>query len=232
MCAKTRTTDTDDQLVETPRRRRPSTAHVTAGLALFIALGGTSYAAGSLAANSVGSTQIKASAVKSSELAKNAVTSVKVKDGSLLKSDFKAGELPTQSSQVLPGEKGAQGPQGEKGDKGEKGETGAKGDTGASGEPGTNGAPGAPGAPGTNGVSGRVLANGADTAVANGATKSFTVSCPVGKASTGGGYSTSSAVGVTLNLSRPDGNGWYIRVTNNSGGSLTMKAQAICVTAN
>jgi hypothetical protein len=51
-------------------------------LALFIALGGTGYAALKLPKNSVGSKQIKS----------NAVTSPKVKAGSLLASDFNASE--------------------------------------------------------------------------------------------------------------------------------------------
>lgn len=49
-------------------RDRLSYANVTATLALFIALGGTSYAALSLPRNSVGSKQIRTSAVGSSEV--------------------------------------------------------------------------------------------------------------------------------------------------------------------
>lgn len=94
----------------------PKHSTVVAYVALFIALGGTSYAAVKLPKNSVGSTQIKS----------NAVTSGKVKNGSLRKADFKAGDLPA-------GAQGAQGPQGLKGDKGDRGTDG------------TNGAPGAPG---------------------------------------------------------------------------------------
>ena len=53
-------------------------------MALFVALGGASYAAIKIPANSVGSAQIK----------KNAVTSAKVKDRSLLATDFRTGQLP------------------------------------------------------------------------------------------------------------------------------------------
>jgi hypothetical protein len=66
-------------------RTRLTYANVVASLALFLALGGVSYAAVTLPKNSVGSKQIKS----------NAVTSSKVKDGSLLGKDFKAGQLPT-----------------------------------------------------------------------------------------------------------------------------------------
>ena len=61
-------------------------------LALFIALGGTSYAAVNLSKNDVGARHIKPNAVRSSE----------VKDRSLLAKDFRRGQLP----------RGATGPQG------------------------------------------------------------------------------------------------------------------------
>jgi hypothetical protein len=85
-------------------------ANVVSVLALFVALGGTSYAALNLPKNSVGGKQIK----------KNAVTSTKVKNGSLKKGDFKAGSLPV-------GPQGAQGLPGAKGDKGDQGATGTFG---------------------------------------------------------------------------------------------------------
>lgn len=100
-------------------------------LALFIALGGVSYAA-TLPKNSVGPAQIKSLAVKSSDLGKNAVTSSKVKNGSLLSVDFKPGQL-------VSGAPGPAGPVGPKGD------IGAKGDPGVKGDPGADGAAGAPG---------------------------------------------------------------------------------------
>ena len=69
-------------------------ANVTATLALIVALGGTSYAAISLPANSVGSKQLKKRAVTNSKLRPNAVTSATVRNGSLRAKDFKAGQLP------------------------------------------------------------------------------------------------------------------------------------------
>jgi len=54
-------------------RGKLSYANVTATLALFIALGGTGYAAITLPRNSVGSKQIRAGAVHSSEIARRAV---------------------------------------------------------------------------------------------------------------------------------------------------------------
>jgi len=101
-------------------------------MALFVALGGVSYAAIILPANSVGSKQIKRGAVKNSDLGKSAVTTGKVKDGSLLSIDFKPGQLMAGA----PGAMGPQGPQGLKGDKGDSGTNGTNGTDGAAGPAG------------------------------------------------------------------------------------------------
>jgi hypothetical protein len=103
-------------------RSRLTYGNVVASLALFVALGGTGYAVTKIDAGSVGTKQLK----------KNAVISKKVKNGSLRKKDFKAGQLPA----------------GAKGDTGATGPAGPKGDTGATGQPGADGAPGTPGARG------------------------------------------------------------------------------------
>lgn len=69
---------------------------VVACIALIVALGGTGYAAISLPRNSVGSKQLRP----------NAVTSGKVRNGSLTSKDFRRSSLP----------RGPRGPQGPKGD--------------------------------------------------------------------------------------------------------------------
>ncbi|MCW2966566.1 MAG: hypothetical protein JWM71_338 [Solirubrobacteraceae bacterium] len=95
-------------------------ANSMATVAAFVALGGSGYAAVRLSKNSVGSAQIRNGQVKNADLARNAVTGGKVKDGSLLSADFKAGQLPA----------GAAGPAGPAGPKGDAGATGAQGPTG------------------------------------------------------------------------------------------------------
>jgi hypothetical protein len=91
--------------------RRPRHGTVAAYLALFVALGGTSFAASSaLPRNSVGNAQLKSSAV----------TGSKVKNGSLTASDFKRGSLPA-------GKTGATGPAGPAGPAGATGATGPSG---------------------------------------------------------------------------------------------------------
>ena len=88
-------------------------ANLMSATALFVALSGSAYAVSSLPSNSVGSAQLK----------KNAVTSTKVKDGTLRAKDFASGVL-LKGDQ---GPQGAQGIQGLKGDKGDKGDTGTFG---------------------------------------------------------------------------------------------------------
>jgi hypothetical protein len=74
------------------RGYRPTPAMVVACIALMVALGSTGYAATVLPRNSVGTAQLR----------NNAITAAKVKNFSLLRQDFKRGQLPA----------GAQGPAG------------------------------------------------------------------------------------------------------------------------
>ena len=93
--------------------RRPSPAMVIACLALLVALAGTSVAAVSivLPPNSVGTVQLKT----------GAVTSAKVRNGSLLRADFARGQVPAGPIGPV-GPAGPQGPKGDKGDNGDKGD--------------------------------------------------------------------------------------------------------------
>ncbi|MBK8295249.1 MAG: collagen-like protein [Solirubrobacterales bacterium] len=121
-------------------RDRLTFSNVVALLALFIALGGISYAAVKIPKNSVGKKQLK----------KNAVNSSKVKNRSLRAIDFGKGQLPA----------GAVGPQGSQGTEGPIGASGAPGIAGPAGEDGITGSTGpqgTPGQPGTNGSSAGAL---------------------------------------------------------------------------
>jgi hypothetical protein len=144
--------------------------HIVGYLALFVALGGTSYAATSLSAGSVGTRQLRDQAVRTSKLADGAVNSEKVQNHSLLASDFQAGQLPRGPA----GARGATGPAGPQGLTGVTGLPGLKGDTGAPGAKGDTGAPGpkgeagAPGAKGDTGASGAAGSNATINGVAAG----------------------------------------------------------------
>ena len=104
-------------------RARATFSNVVSALALFIALGGTAYAAVTVTGKNVKNGSLTGADVKN-----NSLTGSDVKG--LGPADFTAGVLPA----------GAQGP------------AGAKGDTGAAGANGTNGADGADGAPGISGL--------------------------------------------------------------------------------
>ena len=88
-------------------RERVTYANVTATLALFVALGGTSYAVSQLPSNSVGSRQIRRGAVGPSELRSSAVSSRSIRDRSVGLRDIAS---PARSA--LRGAKGDQGPPG------------------------------------------------------------------------------------------------------------------------
>jgi hypothetical protein len=62
--------------------------NVTASVALFIALGGVSYAAATLPKNSVGSSQITQDAVSGSKVMNSSLTGADIKDKSLTAADF------------------------------------------------------------------------------------------------------------------------------------------------
>src|SRR3954451_3592501 len=102
------------------RTPRPSPAFVVACIALFVAIGGTGYAAITLKRNSVATKHLK----------KNAVTSRKIKNRTILTRDL----APT-TQQALRGQKG------NKGDTGEKGEQCLASDPACRGPEGPAGAP-------------------------------------------------------------------------------------------
>ena len=74
-------------------RRRASFANVTSAAALFIALGGTSYAAITLPSNSVGSDQIRTGAVGTSEIRTGGVSSPEIKTSGVRSSEIATGAV-------------------------------------------------------------------------------------------------------------------------------------------
>lgn len=91
---------------------KPSPAAAVGSLAIFVSLTGTGITAVSqvLPRGSVGTAQLRA----------NAVTTPKIRNGSLLAAEFRAGQVPAGPA----GPQGQAGPEGPKGDKGEKGDQG------------------------------------------------------------------------------------------------------------
>jgi len=145
------------RLLRARLRARLDYANVVATLALFVALGGSSYAA------------IK---VTGREVRDESLTGRDIRDGSLRARDLRAGTLKSgpRGERGATGAAGATGAQGATGPVGAKGDTGAtgpmgpgggeKGDTGATGPAGPRGATGATGATGPAGPKGDTGARG------------------------------------------------------------------------
>jgi hypothetical protein len=93
-------------------------ANVTSTLAVVLAMGGTSYAAVTITG-----ANIKDGSVKRNDLASNLVNSAKVKNGTLVRADFKAGQLQSgpEGARGAAGAPGARGGQGAQGIQGEAG---------------------------------------------------------------------------------------------------------------
>lgn len=113
--------------------RKPQHSTVVAYLALFVAMGGTSYAAVKLPANSVGSRELKNRSVRMADLAKDARPS---KDSKLFRAAVTDVVLDPNTQAVVDSLAGAV--------KGEKGEAGPQGPAGAAVQ-GPAGDPGRPG---------------------------------------------------------------------------------------
>jgi hypothetical protein len=125
--------------VRSARRHWPASVAL---VALGISAGGTAYASGVLLPPaSVGSVQLKPGAVTGPKLAANSITAKAAKRGTLVRADFKAGQLPSgQPCRVGPaGAPGAVGPTGPPGSEGRIGPTGRPGPTGPTGPPGAKG---------------------------------------------------------------------------------------------
>jgi hypothetical protein len=182
--------------------RHLSYANVMATLGVFVALGGASYAAVAIPANSVGAKQLKKSAVAGPKIKRNAISSAKVKDGSLQRADFASGTL-------------LQGPQGPQGPKGDPGPQGPKGDTGDTGSPG---------------ISGYETTQAVAVGIAPGATEEVVKSCPPGKKVLGGGASAGAGGPLAFHSIGTDKtiDGYRVRATNTGGQAGALNVWAVC----
>jgi hypothetical protein len=195
-------------------RTRFTSAHAIALLALFVALGGTGYAALKLPKNSVSAKQIKRNAVKSAEIRNGSVRAVDVREGavgeqqvafeSLKAAHVMNGSL--KSEDFMPGQPLTAGPKGANGDRGAFGAV-------------------------------TVQFEQAAADLADGASQSYNAFCPPGQIGINGGMRGDFEVSEEANVgsSRPamsptntepplDGGsftGWRITVLNKPGGVTT-----------
>jgi hypothetical protein len=168
--------------------------NLVAYVALFAALTSTGYAASTklLPANSVGTRQVV--------------------NGSLLKQDFRSGQLP----------RGARGPAGP------AGATGAAGPSGPAGPAGTAGQDGPPGPVAL------IYQNSGQHSLPSGQTTTQQVLCPEGTFAVGGGLQGANiTVDSSDQLGFPEwpsdpGIGWTATVTNTGGADTTFQLDVIC----
>ena len=203
-------------------RRKPSPAMIVSLIALFVALGGTSYAA-----LTITSKQVKNNSLTGADIKNESVGSGDIKNGSLLAKDFKAGQFSASSTSGATGPAGPAGPKGDKGDTGATGATGAKGDTGATGAPGATHV---------------VIRRGSFVTINPDSFATGTVSCLAGEVATGGGLTISNgsiADMVTWDSQPLDTNfddvpdGWSGRgrnldSDNSNTGTIQVRAEAVC----
>lgn len=163
--------------------------------------------------HAAGRVLLPSNSVGASQLRKSAVTSLKVKDGTLLAADFRSGELPAGA----PGAKGDAGPAGPKGEPGPQGPAGEPGAQGPKGDAGAAGAVGAAGATGPKGDKGDPGAGAGATAVIRrsnhvvtaGADGWWHADCLAGERATGGGAHFSDVLpGDAIEMSRPIDASW------------------------
>jgi len=199
--------------------KKPSPALILSTAALFVSLGGGAYAAGALAPHSVGARELK----------NNAVTSIAVKDRSLLAQDFAAGQLPAGAK----GEKGDTGPKGEKGDAGPAGAQGEKGETGPRGPKGDTGEQGPSGVTGTRIVT-------ASATIGHAVAQANYAHCNANETALGGGghIGAFGLSGAAITRTEPEvgGNGkpvgWVIYASNLSGASQELVTYVVCAKVN
>jgi hypothetical protein len=201
------------------RRIRLTYANVVASVALFAALGGSSYAA-----LSVTGAQVRDGSLSGRDVRNASLTGKDVRDRTLLAKDFKRGQLPA-------------GPKGDKGDPGTTGPPGPKGDPGTPGEPGPKGDKGdtAPGARWaevtTNGPDATIVAQSGGFSITNEATGQFTLDTGAstqGKAVLASLQPGTSGNGATVQAQKSGASGVFVE-TYSSVGSVTSEDFTVVV---
>jgi hypothetical protein len=191
--------------------------NVMSSIALFLAIGGVSWAATALPRNSVGTAQIRTAAI----------TSIKVRDRSLTASDFAAGAL-----RGVPGPAGPQGPTGDApapaGPAGPAGTRGAPGAAGPAGLAGPKGIPGPfgplgqtgqPGTPGTAGTLGARVVSFTEDFLPNRQNAFYVEHCPPGTKVLSGSAGVNPKFALTMDSARPgnDPTAWEFQVSTLDG---------------
>jgi hypothetical protein len=234
--------------------RHPSPSLVISLIALFVALGGTTYAATSLPKNSVGTAQIKSGAVTKGKIAGGTLAGLRGRQGATGREGPAGpkGAPGIQGIQGIQGIRGAEGIQGLpgiqgipgiqglpgiQGIQGIQGAPGAKGDTGPKGAQGIQGIHGPPGPQGDPGLDVVVYLTSHLTEVGPNSSASASVTCPPRMFVSGGGVMPApGSVPVTVASSdwdhaAPAPNVWVGVVSNTNAQNGYFYVDAICIPA-
>lgn len=179
----------------------PSPAMIVSLIALFVALGGTGYAAATLKANSVASKQIKNGSIQAADLAPSIRPSKSSRVFRAAVADVVTDPSTDINIHVVgeKGDKGDPGSNGANGVNGVPGDQGAKGDQGPSGSQGPQGGSGPAGVPGTARAYGHLVTSGS-------------------------GMDTSGSDATGATFSHPGGSVWCVTPVGQSFTSLTATA--------
>jgi hypothetical protein len=186
-------------------------ANVVATLALFVALGGASYAAIKIPKNSVGTKHIKKGAITADKIDKGAITAQKIRRGAVGTAKIRDGSLVEDDFEEFP--------EGEEGPAGFDGRDGFDGNEGPQGPPGSSTQPWV-----VVNADGTKARGSADVTSSKTAAGTYTVSFDAGNLSACGFLATldGASGSVAANGGTPDND---VEVTTyNAGGAPTDRA--------
>lgn len=194
------------------RSFRPSPALVVSCLALFLALTGSAFAVG-IAKNSVRSAQIVDGTVRNVDLRDNAVNAPKIAPDAVGSEEI--AENAVESAEVAQDALNA-------------GDLGAASVTSSEVADQSLTADDLAADSVRSSELGPVIVRTNATSVAKGANGSVTANCAAGEQVLGGGGQPDH-FGTEMTSSKPQGNGWLYQAVNNTGGTETITAYAVCL---